>query len=73
MYRIIRRIDCIYLSTSSGNVKVIWSDLATFLRFCFSLIDLKYSLKLMATKSFTSSSAKNFKYHQSLEYTTLCI
>ena len=51
---------------------MIWSDLTTFLRFCFSLIDLKYSLKLVATKSFTSSSAKNFKYHQSLEYRTLC-
>ena len=64
--------DCMistYFSTSSGVVRKIYSDLETFLRFYFSfslennfsLVDLKYSLKFMATKSFTSSSGKVFK------------
>ena len=35
--------------------------LATFPRFCSSFVDLKYSLKFMATKSFTSSAVKILK------------
>ena len=64
--------DCMistYFSTSSGVVRKIYSDLETFLRFYFSfslennfsLVDLRYSLKFMAKKSFTSSSGKVFK------------
>ena len=49
------------------------SNLEAFPRLCSSLIDLKYSPKLMATKSFTSSSVKVLNNHQSLEDTTLCL
>ena len=61
--------DCTCFSTSSSVFREIWRNLATFLRFCFSFsleynfsfADLKYSLKFMATKCFTSSSVKTLK------------
>ena len=63
--------DCIFacFSFSSGVVRKIQSDVATFLRFFslrsleynFYLLYLRYSLKSMATKSFTSASVKIFK------------
>ena len=54
--------------TSSSVVREKASDLATFvifvssvsLEYNFSLADLKYSLKFLATKSFTSLSLKIF-------------
>ena len=52
---------CTYLSTSLDVVRNIQSNLATFLRFSPSLIDVKYSRKLMATKFFTYSLVKIFK------------
>ena len=72
MNTFIRGIDCItstYFSTSSGVARDISSDSATSLSFyssfnledSFSLADLKYSLKFMATKSLASSSVRIFK------------
>ena len=50
--------DCIYFSTSSSVVRKTSTEIAAFLRFCFSLAVLKYSLTFMAAKSFTYSSVK---------------
>ena len=64
IYAIIRR------TWLSDVVRKKESNLATFLRFCSSLIDL---LNLLATKSFTSSPVMIYIKHQSFEYKTLCI
>ena len=69
--QLLEELDCITsrcFSTSSGVFGKIWSNAATFLRFCFSislvynvsLTDLKYSSEFMTARSFTSSSVKVF-------------
>ena len=44
MYTITEEFSSTYFFTSSGVVRKIWSNLATFLRFCFSLMGLNYNL-----------------------------
>ena len=39
----------------------------------FIILVLKYSIKFMAPRSFTSSLVNFLNNHQSLEYTTLCL
>ena len=67
--------DCIistYFSTSSSVIGKMQSHLVTFLRFCSSIIDLKYSLKFMAKKLSCPHQSRFLDNHESLEYTTLC-